>query len=181
MLIDIRRLPWIADPYIAHRPCSIIASDYVVRQHALLLLVLVVQYEDAESRLLALTPALLLSLNDVLLQLAHRVFKCGASIVDFIDNENIFANQIGHLEGRKVQPLRSGDFCAWDLDLRIGGAEGFVKGEADGLDGDIGVARFFEERSTPYELIPRHLVTISGARCQVAFRREIYRSMRAGT
>lgn len=44
--------------------------------------------------------------------------------------------------------MRAGDFCAWDLDLGVGAcAELLVEGEADGLDGDVGVAVALEERA----------------------------------
>jgi len=42
--------------------------------------------------------------------------------------------------------LRPRDFCARFLDLGfVRRAEGFVEGEADGLDGDVGASWLFEE------------------------------------
>lgn len=42
----------------------------------------------------------------------------------------------------------AGYFCAGRFDVGVGGAEGFVEGETDGLDGDVGGAGLFEEGST---------------------------------
>jgi hypothetical protein len=42
--------------------------------------------------------------------------------------------------------LCAGDFCAGGFDFRVGaGAELFVEGETDGLDGDVGRAGLLEE------------------------------------
>jgi hypothetical protein len=43
-------------------------------------------------------------------------------------------------------------FCAGLFYLRVGGAEGFIEGEANGLDGDVGCAGFLEERAVPIML-----------------------------
>jgi hypothetical protein len=105
-----------------------------------------VQDEDAEMRLLALAAELLHRGLDVLFELAHRVLERRARIVHLVDNQDVLANQVRHLEGREVQPLRARYFCAGRFNVWVaGGAELFVQGEADGLDGDVGCAGFLEE------------------------------------
>lgn len=104
------------------------------------------QHENKKPRRLVLAPEMLLRGLDVLLQLADGILQRGAGIVDLIDDEDILSDEIGHLERAQVQPLRAGDFGAGDL-LGVAAAEVFVQGEADGLDGDVGLAGAFEEGS----------------------------------
>ena len=54
----------------------------------------------------------------------------------------------------EVEPLRACDFCAGDFDGVA--AEGFVEGEADGLDGDVGGAGALEEGSVRSYIISLH-------------------------
>lgn len=102
------------------------------------------QNKNKKPRRLALAPKLLLRRLDILLQLANRILQCGPCIIDLIDNQDIFSNEIGHLERAQVQPLRARDFGAGDF-LWVAAAEVFVEGEADGLDGDVWLAGTFEE------------------------------------
>lgn len=96
------------------------------------------QHEDAEARLLALAAELLLRLDDVLLELFDGVLERGSRVIDLVNDEDVLADQVRHLEGGEVEPLCAGDFRAGLLDGV--GAEGFVEGETDGLDGDVGGA-----------------------------------------
>jgi hypothetical protein len=105
-----------------------------------------VQDVNEEVGLLALTAKLLLSDLDILLQLAHGVFKGGAGVVNLVDDEDVLADQVGHLEGAQVEPLCAGDLGTGDL-LGIVAAEILVEGETDGLDGDVGVTGALEEGS----------------------------------
>ena len=58
------------------------------------------------------------------------------------------------MQGGEVEPLRACDFCAGDFDGVA--AEGFVEGEADGLDGDVGGAGALEEGSVRSYIISLH-------------------------
>lgn len=101
---------------------------------------------DEEVSLLALTAKLLLSLLHILLQLAHGILESCPGVIDLIDDQDVLANQVGHLEGAQVEPLSAGHLGAGDL-LGITTAEILVEGETDGLDGDVGVTGALEEGS----------------------------------
>jgi hypothetical protein len=105
-----------------------------------------VQDVNEEVGLLALTAKLLLSQLHILLQLAHGVLQGSAGVVNLVDNENVLADQVGHLERAQVEPLCAGDLGAGDL-LGIVTAEVLVEGQTDGLDGDVGVTGALEEGS----------------------------------
>ena len=136
MLIDIHRLPRVADPLVADRLSSEIPTlDDIFRELTLLGLVLVVQHEDAEAGLLALAAKLLLCLDDVLLELLDGVLKRCPCVVDLVNDQDVLADQVRHLERREIEPLCAGDFGAGLFDWVS--AEGFIQGEANGLDGDI--------------------------------------------
>jgi hypothetical protein len=111
------------------------------------------QHENAKIRLLALSSQFLHRCLNVLFEFPDRVLERRARVVDFVDNEHVFADQVGHFEGGQVEPLRAGYFCAGGFDVGVGGGvEGFVEGEADGLDGDVGSAGLFEEGAVCYVL-----------------------------
>lgn len=105
-----------------------------------------VQNKDEEVSLLALTTKLLLSQLDILLKLAHSIFQCGTGIIDLVDNEDVLADQVGHLEGAQIKPLGASDLGAGDL-FGITTAEVLVEGQANGLNGDVGVTGSLEERT----------------------------------
>jgi len=82
------------------------------------------------------------------LELAHGILECGARIVNLVDNENIFADEVRHFERGEVEPLGASYFFAGDLDLGVcvgARAEFFVERETDGLNGDVRIAVAFEE------------------------------------
>jgi hypothetical protein len=137
MLLNIHSLPRIANPHIANRPRSLVPALHdILRQRSLLRLILVVQDKYAESRLLTLPTRLFLCLDDVLFEFAHGVLKRCPGVVDLVNDEDVLADEVGHFERGEVQPLCAGYFCTGLFDGV--GAEGFVEGEADGLDGDVG-------------------------------------------
>lgn len=106
------------------------------------------QHKDAELGLgvLALEPELLPGGLDVLLQLLDGVLEGGAGVVDLVDDEDLLAYEVLHLaEAGQVEPLGAGDLLPGLLDDAVGAAEGLVERQADGLDGDVGAARLFEE------------------------------------
>lgn len=106
------------------------------------------QHKNTEIRLLAFTTQFLDRGFHILLQFPDCVFQRRARVVDLIDDEHVLANQIRHLERRQVEPLCACDFCAGRLDVFVCGCgEGFVEGEADGLDGDVGAVFALEEGS----------------------------------
>ena len=85
---------------------------------------------------------------DILLELADGVVEGGAGVVDLVDDQDALADQVAHLAERgQVEPLGAGDLSARGLDDRVGagGGELLVEREADGLDGDVGVAGALEE------------------------------------
>lgn len=102
------------------------------------------QNEDKEVSLLALTTKLLLSNLNILLKLTHSVLQSCTGIIDLIDNENVLANQVGHLERAHIQPLCAGDLGTGDL-LGITTTQVFIEGETNSLNGDVGVTGALEE------------------------------------
>ena len=66
--------------------------------------------KNAESRLLLSSPELLPRHFHVFLQLPDSIFQGGSCIIDLIDDQYVFADQIGHFEGGKVKPLSPSDF-----------------------------------------------------------------------
>lgn len=119
---------------------------HISGQNTLLRLILVVQDEDKEVSLLTLTTKLLLCQLDILLQFTDSVFQSGTGVVDLINNQNVLADQIGHLEGAQIQPLSTGNLGTGDF-LGITTTEILVQGETDSLDGDVGVTGALEERT----------------------------------
>ena len=105
-----------------------------------------VQHEDEEVGLLALTTQLLLSLLNILLQLAHSILQSCPGVINLVHDQNVLANQVGHLQRAQVQPLCTGHLGARDL-LGVSTTEVFVEGQADGLDGDVGITWALKEGS----------------------------------
>ena len=103
------------------------------------------QHKYKEVGFLSFPAKLLLGLLNVLLQLAYCILQGCPSVVNLINDKDVLANQVGHLERAQVQPLCSGDLGARDL-LRVTATEILVKRQADSLDGDIGVAGALQER-----------------------------------
>lgn len=104
------------------------------------------QHEDGEVGLLALATKLLLSNLDVLLELAHSVLESSAGVVNLINNEDVLANQVGHLQRAQVQPLCAGHLGARHL-LGIATAKILVEGQTNSLNRDVGVTGSLEEGS----------------------------------
>lgn len=102
------------------------------------------QNKDEKVGLLALTTELLLRKLNILLQLANGIFQGSAGVVNLVDDEDVLADQVGHLEGAQVEPLSTGDLGTGDL-FGITAAEVLVEGQTDGLDGDVGVTGALEE------------------------------------
>lgn len=105
-----------------------------------------VQDEDEEVSLLALTSKLLLSFLDILLQLTHSVLQGGTGVIDLVHDQDVLADQVGHLQRAQVQPLCASHLGARDF-LGIAATKVFVKRQTDGLDGDVGVAGALKEGS----------------------------------
>ena len=104
------------------------------------------QHKDEEVGLLSLTAKLLLGKLDILLQLAHSVLESSTGVINLVDNENVLADQVGHLQRAQVQPLCAGHLGARDL-LGITATEILVEGQTDGLDRDVGITGALEEGS----------------------------------
>jgi hypothetical protein len=111
VLVDIGGLPRIANPHIRNGDCSQIAIvvKHILGKMTLLVLVLVMQHKYREFGLLGST-RLLTCLLDVLFQLTNSILEGGASVVNLIHDQDVLANQVGHFERGKIQPLCAGDF-----------------------------------------------------------------------
>lgn len=122
MLLNIGGLPRVADPHIRNSHCSKISVvvKHVRRQMAFLVLVFVVQHEYGEGGRL-ISPLLLSRRLYVLFEFLDRVFQCGSGVIDFVDDENVLANQVAHLERGQIEPLCSCDFGAGCFDRVIAG------------------------------------------------------------
>lgn len=82
---------------------------------------------------------------DVLLKLLDGVLERGACVVDLVDDEDALAEQVAHLaEAAQVEPLRARDLGPRRLLHRVG-RQLLIQRQADGLDGDVGVAGLLEE------------------------------------
>lgn len=106
------------------------------------------QHKNAKSRLRSASHVLPRRL-DVLFQLPDRVLQRGSGVVHLVHDEDVFAHQIRHFERGKIQPLRAGYLGAGRFGGlgRIARREGFVQGETDGLDRNVGRVGSFEKGS----------------------------------
>jgi hypothetical protein len=96
---NVRSLPWIIDPQIPYRPGSLIPPlQDVHRQITLLGLILIMQHEDAEIRLLTLSAQLLHRSFHIFLELTYSVLKCCPRVIYLIDDEYVLPDQVGHGE-----------------------------------------------------------------------------------
>lgn len=77
------------------------------------------------SRLALPTERLLGRLN-ILHQLTNRILQRRPRIINLIDNQDILADQVGHLQRTQIQPLRARDFGSRDF-LCVAAAEVFVE------------------------------------------------------
>ena len=102
------------------------------------------QHKNRKPRLFPTPPQPLPRGLHILLQLLNRILQRRPCIVHLVHNQHILPHQIAQLQTREIEPLRPGDFGAGLLD-GVGSGEGFVEGETDGLDGDVGAAGAFEE------------------------------------
>ena len=65
------------------------------------------QHENAKRSLLRRSSQNLCRLLDILLQLTNSIFESSTCVIDLVDDQHALANQIGHLEAAKVEPLRT--------------------------------------------------------------------------
>lgn len=105
--------------------------------------------KDAKSRLLLSSPELLPRCLHVFFQLLDSVLQGGPCVIDLIDDQDVFADQIGHFEGGKVKPLSPSDFGTRLLHRPIF-TKILVEGEPNSLYRDIRRSWAFDEgTSTP--------------------------------
>lgn len=103
------------------------------------------QDKDAKLGLGTISTHLLTGGFDVFLQFADGVFEGGAGVVDLVDDEDAFADEVFHgAEGAEIEPLGARHLGANLLHF-FAAAEGLVEGEADGLDRNVGGPRLFEK------------------------------------
>lgn len=145
---NLHGLPWVVDPSVTNSDSRDVTTlvHHVLGELALLLLVLVMEDEDRELGGLGTPARLLCGLGDVLLQLLHGVLEGGPGVVDLVNDQDVLADQVGHLEAAQIQPLGPCDFGAGLLDLGVG-TERLVQREANSLDRDVRAAGGLEERS----------------------------------
>lgn len=101
---------------------------------------------DEKVGLLAFTAELLLRNLNVLLELADGIFEGGTGIVNFVNNEDVLANEVGHFQGAQVQPLCTGDLGSGNF-LGVTTTQVLVERQTDGLDGNIRFASALQERT----------------------------------
>jgi hypothetical protein len=145
---NLHGLPWVVDPGVTNGDGGDVTAlvHHVLGELALLRLVLVVEHEDRELRGLGTPASLLCRLGDILLQLLDGVLEGSPGVVDLVHDQNVLADQVGHLETAKVQPLCPGNLGARLLDLGVG-TERLVQRKANSLDGNVRAAGGLEERS----------------------------------
>lgn len=101
---------------------------------------------DEEVCLLAFTAELLLRNLDILLELADGIFEGRTGIVNFVNNENVLANEVGHFQRAKVQPLCAGNLGSGDF-FGVTATQVLVKRQTDGLNGNVRLAGALQERA----------------------------------
>lgn len=102
------------------------------------------KHKHKKVGLLALASQLFLSILHIFLELPHGVFQRRPGVIYLINNKDILANQVVHLQGAQIQPLCAGDLGAGDF-FRVSAAQVFVQRETDGLDGNVGLAGAFQK------------------------------------
>ena len=85
-------------------------------QVTLLGFVLIMQDEDTETSEFGLTTEFGGGNLDVLLEFGDGIFERGASVVDLVDDDDVLAYQVGHLETTQVEPLCACHFGAGRFD-----------------------------------------------------------------
>lgn len=105
-----------------------------------------VKHKHKEVGFLPLPTQLLLGVVHILLQLAHCIFQRRPGVIDLVDNQDVLANQVVHLQRAQVQPLRARDLGPRHF-FGVAAAQVFVQRETNRLDGDVGLPRTFQERS----------------------------------
>lgn len=133
------------------------------------------QNKDKEVGLLALPTKLLLRQLDILLELTDGILERRPRVVDLIDDEDVLANQVGHLQRAHIQPLCAGDLGTGDF-LGVAATEVLVERQADGLDGDVRIAGALQER-------PTYNNGVRAGPCSInsCLDSQTYRRIRAGT
>lgn len=156
----VRSFPRIVNPHIPHRLRRQIPilPHHILRQRPFLHLILIMQHEDTEPRLLGPSPRLPRRLH-ILLKLSNRILERGARVVHLVHDQHVLADQVRHLERGQVQPLRARHLRARRLHVAVAGGGGgrcgggrggsgrelLVEGEPDRLDGDVGAVAFLQE------------------------------------
>jgi hypothetical protein len=101
------------------------------------------QHEDAEMRLLV-GAKLDSSFLNVLLQLFHGILEGSPGVVDLVNDQDALADQVvDRAQGAEVKPLGASNLRAGLLD-NVGG-KALIQRQANGLDGNVGVAGLLEE------------------------------------
>lgn len=112
-----------------------------------------VEDEDREGGLLALATKLLLRLLDILLQLTNGILKRCPGVVDLIDDQDVLSNQVGHLQGAQIEPLRASDLGTGSLFGIVTAAQILIQRETNSLDGDVRLASALQERSVSQRIM----------------------------
>lgn len=102
------------------------------------------QNKDGERSLLSFPTQLFLCKLYILLKLTDSILEGRPGVVDLINDQDVLANQIRHLEGAKIQPLRACNLCSRHF-LRVTATQVLIERESDGLNRDVGVTRTLKE------------------------------------
>lgn len=94
------------------------------------------EHKNKEVRLLRLPTQPLAPLLHVLLELLDRILERRPRVVHLVDDQDILPDQVRHLEGTQVEPLRPRDDCAGLLYWTVF-AEVLVQRETDALHGYV--------------------------------------------
>lgn len=100
--------------------------------------------KDEEVCLLSLTAELLLSHLQVLLQLTDCILQGCPGVIDLVDNEDVLANKIGHLERAKIEPLCPGHLGSGNL-FGVATTQVLIERQTDSLNGNVGLAGTLKE------------------------------------
>lgn len=103
------------------------------------------KHKDKEVGLLAFTAQLLLRRLDVLLEFPNSVFQRRPGIINLVHDEDVFSDQVVHLQRAKVQPLCAGNLGTGNL-FGVTATQVFVERQTDGLDWNVGLAGALQER-----------------------------------
>lgn len=113
-----------------------------------------VQNENRKRRLFTLTAQVLLRNFHVLFQFPDSIFKSRTGVVHLVHDENVLADQVGHLQRAQIQPLRPRNLGSGDL-LGVIEAEILVERQTNRLNRNVGLTRALQEGAREMDALAR--------------------------